>query len=66
MAILTSKDVEKMNAKDRAEKLKDLKIELTKAGVSQQSSTKKREIKKAIARIHTFNRSDRKELKEKK
>lgn len=62
MAILKAKDVAKMDAKTRAGKLKDLKIELAKANVTaNKTNAKTKEIKRAIARINTFNTSDKKE-----
>ena len=57
MAILKTKDIEKMSDKERQEKLKDLKMELIKKKVSDKSKLKPGEIKKAIARILTFNKS---------
>jgi len=55
MAILRSKEIEKMSEKERNEKLKDLKMELVKAKVSaNRTNAKTKEIKKAIARINTF------------
>ncbi|MEK6908538.1 MAG: 50S ribosomal protein L29 [Nanoarchaeota archaeon] len=56
MALLKAKDVAKMNQKDIAEKLKELKLELMKSQVgAQKSAGKTKEIKRAIARLHTFN-----------
>ena len=58
MAVLKSKDIVKMNEKEREEKLKELKQELIKANVSANKSgkVKVKEIKKAIARILTAQR----------
>ena len=56
MAILKAKDIAKMSEKERQEKLKDLKMELIKNKVSTKSKLKAKEIKKAIARLLTFNR----------
>lgn len=58
MAVLKSKDISKMNEKEMAEKLKELKQELIKANVSARKSgkIKVKEIKKAIARILTAQR----------
>ena len=56
MAILKSKDIAKMSGKERQSKLKDLKMELIKNKVSAKGKLKPKEIKKAIARILTFNR----------
>lgn len=56
MALLKAKDAAKMSKTERAEKLKELKLELMKSyGKAQKSSGKTKEIKRAIARIHTFN-----------
>jgi ribosomal protein L29 len=67
MALLKAKDVAKMNAKDRESKLADLKMELVKAGVvANKQKAKTKEIKRAIARILTFNNVEKsKELKTK-
>jgi ribosomal protein L29 len=60
MALIRNKDVEKMNDKERFEKLKELKLELTKANVTaNKTNAKNKEIKKAIARILTFNKSQK-------
>ena len=58
MAVLKSKDIARMNEKEREEKLKELKQELIKANVSAKKSGKNKikEIKKAIARILTAQR----------
>ncbi len=66
MAIIKYKDVSRMNGKERNDKLLDLRRELIKSNVaSQKSNAKTKEIKRAIARILTFNNSS-KELKKKK
>jgi ribosomal protein L29 len=58
MALLRMSDVTKMSDKDRAEKLKELKLELIKANVTaNKPKAKTKEIKKAISRINTFNAS---------
>jgi ribosomal protein L29 len=58
MAILRAKDVAKMDKKEREDKLKDLRLELTKANVtSQKTNAKTKEIKRAIARLITFSKS---------
>jgi len=55
MALLRSKDVKSMTQKERTDKLESLKFELVKAHVSaNKTNAKTKEIKKAIARIHTF------------
>ena len=58
MTIIKYKDVSKMNERERNDKLLDLRRELIKANVaSQKSNAKTKEIKRAIARILTFNNS---------
>jgi ribosomal protein L29 len=59
MAVLKYKDAKKMSEKDREEKLKELKFGLIKNRVSSSTKTKNKEIKKAVARILTFNRINR-------
>ena len=56
MAILRSKDISKMNEKEIAEKIKDLKIELMKSKVATKKTGKAnpREIKATIARLRTI------------
>jgi len=56
MAVLKYKDLQKMNEKDRTEKIKELKLGLIKNKVSSSTKIKNKEIKKAIARVLTFNR----------
>ena len=56
MATLKYKEIEKMSDKERQEKLKDLSMELIKNKASDKGKIKPKEIKKAIARILTFNR----------
>ena len=66
MALLRFKDISKMAEKDRAEKLKDLKLELVKAGVTaNKANAKTKEIKRAISRLITFSKSAKEELKKK-
>jgi ribosomal protein L29 len=77
MAVLKAKEIVKMDEKARKSKLKDLRMELIKANVSaHKTNAKNKEIKKAIARILTFNKqlsanagnvaaNDSKELKSK-
>ena len=61
MSILRAKDVSKMDSKSRSEKMKDLRMELIRAKVGTKKATAKtKEIKRAIARIHTFNVADNK------
>ena len=60
MAILRAKDVAKMDSKSRTEKMKDLRMELVKSTVTaQKAKGKTKEIKRAIARILTFNASEK-------
>ncbi len=64
MALLKSDDIRKMNKKDREEKLKELKLELVKANVTANKvSAKTKEIKRAIARLITINKSFKEALK---
>lgn len=53
------KEITKMNKEDREKKFKDLKVELvkSKARTAKTGSSSTRQIKKAIARILTFNAS---------
>ena len=63
MALLRYKDVLKMSDKDRSLKIKDLKIELIKANVSaNKTNAKTKELKRALARLITFNKSHKREL----
>ncbi len=56
MAVLKNKDIIKMDKKDREDKLRELKFSLIKANVTaNKANAKTKEIKKAIARIFTFN-----------
>jgi len=67
MTILKYKELEKLSEKERTEKLKDLKLELVKSGLPNSKSTlRPKEIKKAIARLLTFNRLNQKESIEQK
>lgn len=65
MATLKFKEMQKMEDKERQKKLGELKMELVKAKVqsSKSGTSKIREIRKAIARIETFNTSKSKEIK---
>lgn len=64
MAILRAKEVVKMDRKARDEKLLELKKELVKANVTaNRTNAKTKEIKKAIARIITFNTEEIKSQK---
>ena len=64
MAILKTKEIAKMDKKTKKEKLKDLKMGLIKANVSaNKANAKTKEIKRAIARLLTFTKSE--EIREK-
>jgi len=56
MAILRSKDIGKMSDKEKVEKLKELKMELTRANVAANKTgkIKIKEIRRTIAKILTF------------
>ncbi len=61
MALLKFKDLKEMSEKDRESKLKELKLELVKANVTaNKTNAKTKEIKRAISRIITFNKSSEK------
>jgi ribosomal protein L29 len=67
MAIIKNKEIEKLSEKEITGKLKDLKLELVKSGLpNSKSKLRPKEIKKAIARILTFNRLNKKESIEQK
>ena len=67
MAILKAKEIAKMDKKTKEEKLKDLKMGLIKANVSaNKASAKTKEIKRAIARLLTFTKSEKTREKVKK
>jgi len=56
MALIRNSDIVKMNEKERADKLKELKLELIKANVTaNKTNAKTREIKRTIARLLTLN-----------
>ena len=66
MALLRKSDIKKMNEKDRNSKIKELKFELVKANVTaNKKGAKTKEIKRAIARLYTFNKTYKEELKKK-
>jgi len=58
MASLKSKDIVKMDEKEKEAKLKELRLELvkSKAGASKTGSSKIKNIKKMIARILTLTK----------
>ncbi len=51
------KEIKKMNETERKKKLQDLKTELikSKTGTQKTGSSKSREIRKMMARLHTLN-----------
>lgn len=60
MAVLKYKDLEKISDEERTKKLKDLKMELTRANVAaNKQNAKTKEIKRAISRVLTFTRSQK-------
>lgn len=59
MTILRYKEITKMNEKERNEKVGELKFQLIKLKASHKTG-KTKEIKRAIARIMTFNTSQTK------
>ncbi len=64
MAILRYNDITKMSKQETETKLKDLRLELVKAAVTaNKSGAKTKEIKRAISRLITFNKSRKEELK---
>ena len=70
MALIKKKEINKMNKKDREDKLKDLKWELIRANVTaNKANAKTKEIKRTIARLNTINKilekKPEKELKSK-
>jgi len=60
MAIIKFKDIEKLSQNEREERIKELRIELIKNKVAAKAKTNIREIKRAIARVLTFNRLNNK------
>jgi ribosomal protein L29 len=66
MTILRAKDALKMSPKERNEKVKELKLELVRAQVTaNKTNAKTKEIKRALARLITFNTSEKRGLKKK-
>jgi len=53
-------ELKKLNKNDRNKKLKDLKMELVKEGVSKQGGNKSAKIRKIIAQIETLNTTENK------
>ncbi len=68
MAILKTKDIKKMNPKEREDKIKELKFELIRAGIAaNKGNAKTKEIKRTISRLITINKPlNEEELKNKK
>ena len=68
MTRLKISEVKKMSKEERNKKLNELRLELVKsrAGVSKGGSSKIKEIKKTIAKILTFNKSQKEKLKKNK
>ncbi len=63
MTILKYKDIKKMDNKEREAKLKELRFSLTKSNVTaNKANAKTKEIKRAIARLLTFNTLNKKEV----
>jgi len=66
MALLRTKDIAKMTQTERETKLKDLVLELVRAKVTaNKSNAKTKEIKRAISRLMTFNKSAQEALNKK-
>ena len=66
MALLRLNDISKMPQKDRDEKMKELRFELIKAGVTaNKTNAKTKEIKRAISRLMTLNNSGKEALTKK-
>jgi ribosomal protein L29 len=57
MALLRAKDIHKMNKEDRKEKLREIRFELVKAGVTaNKAKAKTKELKRALSRLLTISR----------
>ncbi len=67
MARLKTKEIKNLSKEDREKKIKELRLELIKAKVSaaKAGTSKVKEIKKAIAKILTFNKSKESKSEEK-
>lgn len=64
MSFVKLSEIKKMDKSERNAKLKDLNLELVKANVTaNKANSKTKEIKKAIARLMTFNKSEKEALK---
>ena len=56
MALIKKSDINKMDAKQRTEKLAELRVELVKGSVAaNRQNAKTKEIKRAISRLLTIN-----------
>jgi len=66
MAILKNKEIKNMDPKEREKKIKELKLELvkSKANAAKSGAGKIKEIKRTIARMLTFNKSQSQEPKQ--
>ena len=59
MTLLKFKDITKMKKEERLSKMKELRLELIRSGVTaNKQNAKTKEIKKAISRILTFNNQE--------
>lgn len=65
MALIKLSDIKKMNSQDKKDKIKELKLELIKSHVTANTNMKTKEIKRAIARLITFNIPHKEELNKK-
>lgn len=66
MTLLRMKDVNKMDDKERQSKIQELRLSLIKSQVTAHKATAKtKEIKRALARLLTFNNSRKKGLEKK-
>ena len=65
---MKAKAIRELSKLDREQKMKDLRLELVKAkaNAAKSGSGNIRQIKKIIARMHTFNNSNQKEELKKK
>jgi len=64
MSLLKYSEIKKMDKKTRETKLKELKVELSKANVvANKTNSKTKEIKKAISRVLTITNAEKAEVK---
>ena len=60
MAVLKMKDARKLSVKEQVDKMKELRLELVKAGATgNKAKAKTKEIKRAIARLLTLHNATR-------